>query len=173
MEQNDSLWKDSFTYGLILGVALVAYSLILYVAGQTFNQSAGYVVYIILFGIIFWGSTQYREKFLGGVMTYGKSWKIGAVMSVYAGIISAIFTVLLYLVIDPELINQMYEMIENKFLENPDMTDEMIDASMKIVKKTNTSELMPVYALFTTIVTGMLISLLTSIFTRKKENPVV
>ncbi len=172
MKQQDSLWKDSFPYGLTYGVASILVSFIFYLTNLMFEDWVSYLSYFLAFAFLYWGTQQYRDKKMDGFITWGRSWQVGTVMSIYAGILTAIYSALLFLVIDPDLISQMFDMVENKMLENPNMTDDAIDASMAMVKRLYSSELMMVYSLFGTIVLGMSISLLTSIFTRKKINPV-
>ena len=68
-----SLGKNALTYGAILGGINVVYSLILWIMGQTTNKYLGYVGLIFVIGLMYYGTKEYRDKQLGGFMTYGKA----------------------------------------------------------------------------------------------------
>ncbi len=135
MEKKGSVWQATLNSGLILGLALVIYTLLLYFFDQTLNKTLGYVsILIIIIGLIL-GIKSFRDDFRGGVMSYGQGIGAGTIIGLYAGIIMAIFTFLLYKVIDPDLIGKLLTFTEETYLESGRMPEEMIDQMMERQKK--------------------------------------
>ncbi len=105
--QNASVGKSALTYGLYLGLALVVYSLILYLAGLTGNKAAGWVTYLIMIGMLAFTMINYREKVNGGFLKYGQGVGLGVLTAVYGGVLSAIFSFILIKFIDPGIVEQI------------------------------------------------------------------
>ena len=90
MEQKStSFWKSAITCGLYMGIAVIIYSVILYVLGQSFNKTLGYLAFIIYIVGIVWAQSNYR-KLQGDVLTYGQGVGFATSMMLFAGIIYAI-----------------------------------------------------------------------------------
>jgi len=64
MQENKSLfWKNAMNFGAIVGLALIVYSVILFVIGKNESQVAGILNYVILIAGIYIGTKQYRDNF--------------------------------------------------------------------------------------------------------------
>ncbi len=124
MEKKVSVWQATLNSGLILGLALVIYTLLLYFLDQTFNKSLGYVSPLIFIIGLILGIKKFRDDARGGVMSYGQGIGAGTVIGLYAGIIGAIFTFLLYKVIDPDLMGKL-------IIESGRVPEKMIDQVME------------------------------------------
>jgi len=172
MEQKTSFWKAAMTYGLYMGIALIIYSVILYVAGQTFNQTLGYVSFVIMIVGIVWAQMNYK-KLQGGMLTYGQGVGIATSLMLIAGIIGAIYTILLYKVIDPELYDQyllFYEEKASASMIEQGLSDAQIDQALTISKRFQTPVIMAITAIITYVIAGVIIGLIASIFTKKKPS---
>ncbi|GAI83104.1 unnamed protein product [marine sediment metagenome] len=86
-----SVWKGVMNPAIMLGFALIIYSLILYFFDQTFNKSLGYVSILIIIVDVVLGIRSFREESRGGILSYGQAVGAGTVIGLYAGIIGAIF----------------------------------------------------------------------------------
>jgi hypothetical protein len=169
MEKKVSVWQATLNSGLILGLALVIYTLLLYFLDQTFNKSLGYVSILIIIGGLVLGIKSFRDDARGGIMSYGQGVGAGTVIGLYAGIIGAIFTFLLYKVIDPDLLGKLLTFTEEKYLESGRVPEEMIDQIMKSQKKFMTPLVLSVSSIFSNVFFGVVVSL-TALFNRKQQN---
>ncbi len=171
MEKKVSVWQATLNSGLILGLALVIYTLLLYFLDQTFNKSLGYVSILIIIGGLVLGIKSFRDDARGGIMSYGQGVGAGTVIGLYAGIIGAIFTFLLYKVIDPDLLGKLLTFTEEKYLESGRVPEEMIDQIMKSQKKFMTPLVLSVSSIFSNVFFGVVVSLIASIFLKKEDSP--
>ncbi len=169
--QNASPWKANFNWGLILGFLSIIYTAILYFADQMFNQTLGYLSILIMVVAIFLGIKAYRDNFKGGYISYGQAVGSGVIISLYASILSAIFTILLYKLIDPDLVNKLYSFTEQQTLDKG-VPEEQIEMTMKFTKIFLNPYLMAVMAVFGGVFMGVIISLIEAIFLKKEGAPV-
>ena len=166
-----SLGKNALTYGAILGGISIVYSLILWILGQTFNKPLGYVAFIFVIGLMFWGTKEYRDKHLGGYISYNKAFASNFQIGLYSFIISAIYMFVLYTVIDPSLLVTMRQMgIDAALAKNPSLTQEQIEQGMDKMK----FFMSPVFYSIIAVVGGALVSLVLALIIaifQKKEKP--
>lgn len=171
MEKKVSVWQATLNSGIILGLALVIYTLHLYFLDQTFNQKLGYVSILILIVGLVLGIKSFRDDARGGIMSYGQGVGAGTVIGLYAGIIGAIFTFLLYEVIDPDLTGKLLTFTEEKLLESGRVPEEMMDQTMEMRKKFMAPWIMSIGEIISYVFFGVVISLIASIFLKKEGNP--
>jgi hypothetical protein len=171
-EKNSGLLKNAITFGVIIGLVLVVYSVILYIADLTFNKSLGYLQYVFLIIGIFVAVKTYRDKVLGGYISYGKALGFSVLTVVFVGIITISFNYILLRFIDPGLVDKsmavLQERLENSRFVSGDQIDMMLERSRKNMTALWT---LPLGLLFFTFV-GFLISLVTSAIVKKDINPV-
>jgi hypothetical protein len=172
-EPEVSLGKNALIYGLILGGINVAYSIILWVLGQSMNKSLAYISFIFIIGIMFYGTKEYRDKHLGGYMMYGKAFTSNFLISLYACIIGSVYTFLLYKFIDPGMIDTIKEAaIGAAMQKNPNITQEQIEKSMSMFSFFMTPLGFAFSALFGGAFYSAILGLIVSIF-HKKEQPLL
>ncbi|MGB8492408.1 MAG: DUF4199 domain-containing protein [Bacteroidales bacterium] len=172
MEQKVSVWKANLTNGLILGLIGIAYSLVMYFLDLTFNKVQGYVVLLVLIFALYFLVKSYRDNFLKGYITYGQAVGSGVVIFLYYSVIAAIFTYILYAIIDPGLAAKQLAFTE-ELLEKRGMPQEALDAAMKIQRKMIRPEIIAPISIFSNMITGTIMSLIIAIFVRKEGNPLI
>jgi hypothetical protein len=169
--KSNNMYKSAMTSGLILGIALVVFSLIIYIMGVIKPPFwVQLIQYVIIIGGIIYGTKKYRDEDLGGEITYSKALGFGILICVFAAIISGIYTVLLMTVIDPEFVNKMMSLIEEEYVKMG-MSEEQIDAAMKMVSKMQSPLIMAVTSVVGFAFMGTIFSLITAAFL-KKEKPI-
>ena len=104
-------------------------------------------------------------------MSYGQGVGAGTIIGFYAGIIGAIFTFLLYEVIDPDLMGKLLTFTEERIAESGRVPEEMIDQTMEIQKKFMASWIMSIGVIINYLFFGVVVSLIASIFLKKEGNP--
>ena len=170
MEQNVNAWKANLTNGLILGLAGIVYSLVMYFLDLSLNKTQGYIFMIIMALLLFFLLRSYRDNYLHGQITFGQSFGAGVIICLYYTIIMGIFTYLLYTVIDTGLTDKQLAMAE-EMIQKKGLPQEAVDAAMKIQHKIMRPGIMTPISMFFNMLWGVILSLLVSIFVRKEGNP--
>jgi len=169
MEQKSTFWKSAMVYGLYLALVLTLFSVILYVSGLILNTKVGYVSIVLTIAGIVIAQINYRNRELNGVISYGQAVGFGVAIMLFAGIVTALYTIVLYTFIDPSLIDQMKAVQEEAML-GKGMSEDQIEAAMSMTSKMMTPAWMSVMGLFGSVFSGTIVSLLTSIFVKKQPN---
>jgi len=172
MEQKTNVWKENLTNGLILGLIGVVYTLVMYFLDLTLNKIQGYVFLLILIVTLYFLVKSYRDNYLHGYMTYGQAVGAGVVIFLYYSIIIAIFTYILYAVIDPGLIDKQLAAAE-ELMAKRGLPQEAMDAGLKIQKKMMKPEIMALMGIFGSMLSGVIMSLIVAIFAKKEGNPLI
>ena len=128
--------KFAINYGVILGVVMIALSVISYVTGQAYEGAQWpQLTYYILFPIVIMYAISQYKKHNANVLSLGNAIKLGVIIGIVSAIVYVLYGILFNYVIDPEFMGQMMEVARDKMIEqNPDMTDEMIEQSMSFME---------------------------------------
>ncbi len=172
MEKKVSVWKANLTNGLILASIGIVYSLVMYFLDLSFNKTQGYLFYLVLIITMYFLLKSYRDNYMHGYITYGQSVGAGIVIFIYYSLISALFIYILYAIIDPGLSAKQLVFIEEEMLKRG-IQQEALDAAMKIQEKIIKPGIMAPFSILGNMLTGLVLSLLISIFLRKEGNPLI
>jgi predicted PurR-regulated permease PerM len=166
-----NLWRNSMNYGALAGLAMIVIFLILHYAGiSNSNSILQWLSYLPLFGILFIGTRNLRDKLEGGFISYGRSLGSGVLISLFCGILLAFFMYLFMKFIDTEqeMIKKVLEQNEQAMLDR-NMSEEEIEQSMEMTRRFMTPGLMSIMAVFGYTFMGFIFSLILSFFL-KREN---
>ncbi|MEM9990409.1 MAG: DUF4199 domain-containing protein [Bacteroidota bacterium] len=97
-----NVWQKSRKYGLVAGVIMAAYLLLLQTTGNGDSEFLKMLKYIPFIGIIYYGLSQYKKY-----LPKGKLFKNGLVFGIYVSAISALITtaiMTMYYGIKPETV---------------------------------------------------------------------
>jgi len=166
MEQKSTFWKSAMIYGLYIGIFFTLFSVLLYVTGQTTNKALGYISFPLYALAIVLAQIHYRNSELNGVISYGQAVGFAVAAMLFSGIISALYTMILYSFIDPGLVQQM-KTIQEEAMMQKGMTEEQVEAAMSIASKMMTPGWMSIMGLFGSVFIGTIVSLVSSIFVKK------
>jgi hypothetical protein len=172
MEKNTSIWKHTLTNGVILGLVLIIYTVLLYITNLTFNLSLGLLSYVIIIGGIFLGTKSYRDKVLDGAITYGNALVVGILIAVFAGILSALFSYILTTWIDPGMVEKGFKVMEEKFLSRG-MSEDQVEMIMNRARENASTIKTLLYGIIGSAVIGTIISLITAAILKKEKNPLM
>ncbi len=172
MEQNVNPWKANLTNGVILGFVGIIWSMGLYFLDLTFNTTLGYIYLLVHIVVLFFLVKSYRDNNLHGYMTYGQAMGSGVIIVLYAAIIMAVFTYILYAVIDPELTTKKLAFMEEMMLKRgaPEAT---IEPFMKLQEKWQKPAIQAPFSILGSMFMGTIMCLLVGIFVRKEGNPLI
>ncbi len=167
MEENkSSMWKNALNWGVIMGIVLIIYYLLMFFLELNLQKWVGYVSYVFLIAVLIVATINYRDKTLGGVITYGQALGFGVILMLFASIIYAIFFYIFAVYIDPEFINKTLAMVEEEYTK-AGLTDEQIEAALGMVKKFMSPILISLISIPTYVFMGLIFSLVTSAFLKK------
>jgi hypothetical protein len=172
MEEKVNVWKANLTNGLIMGLVGIVYSLLIYFLNLTFNQYQGIVSIIIQIGLLYFLLKTYRDTVMHGQITYGQSVGAGAIIFLYYALIMAVFTYILYAIIDPGLVTKQLAFFEQKMVDKG-APQAGIDAALSIQAKIMKPAVMAPLSIFGSMLWGVIVSLLVSIFVKKEGNPLI
>jgi hypothetical protein len=155
-------------FGLISAVISIAYFVILNIAGidmtQGFWNYVGYIVPIVILVL----AHKYFKENRDGFMSYGQGISIALWIGVVSAVISSVFTYLYIKFIDTSFLetvkNRQMEVMEEK-----GMSDEQIDQAMQFSSMFMTPEAMFIMMLLGGIFMTLIIGLIVTIFTQKKN----
>lgn len=171
MDDNQkSAFMPALKSGLILGVALVVFSLVLYVADLNENVWVASFSYVIVAIILYFSIINFRDSEQGGFITYGKGVGVGFLTGLFASVLLAIFTYIYITYIDPSVMEQVIIKAEEGILEsNPNIGDDELDQALGMVEIFTNPVMMSVMTIFWYALVSVVFSLIISIFAKRED----
>src|SRR5688572_13171075 len=124
-------WKVAMNYGVMYGLASTIVYLIFYFAGAEYdNPAPQWLGYLFLIIAITMGIINYRNNEMGGYINYSRSLGTGVLIGLFGGIITGIFTVVLFTVIDPDLSQKIIEKTQEDLVEKGNMSEDQINMAV-------------------------------------------
>jgi ABC-type enterobactin transport system permease subunit len=154
IENSNTMMKVAAGYGLILGFVIIVVQIISYISGLFLLLVAAYI------GGIIYSTIVYREKYLAGTISYGKSVLFGVLVSGFTFIIIGIY---LYVLVSfnkaefTQLFNAIIEKMKEQGYTVSDISANMIYNPVFLI----------ISYLITGLFTGLAVSIITSLFTKK------
>ncbi len=159
--------QTAMKYGLIGGLVYVALSLLLYLIDMQEVQWLGILVNLaVLFGAIYLAQTFHRDNELGGYITYGRAVSVGMLTALFLGIVAAVYTVLYFNVINPAQIDEIILEARQNMIDQG-MSDEEMEQAMKMTSMFMQPWFFAISTIFSLGIIGLIVSLVSSAFTRK------
>ena len=160
--------QTGLRYGLLLGLVNIIFAAVQYLAGLERNTAMTVVGVVILVGAIYLAHKYFKEHG-DGYMNFGQGVKIGVILSLISGAISAVFNYLYLQFVDGSVLTKALEEQRIKF-EEQGMGDEQIDQAMSMAETFTTPGFTIVWILLFSLIFGLIISLIVSAIT-KNVNP--
>ena len=167
--QRGLFWKNNMNFGAIAGFGIIIYSILLYFLNIEQGLVASLIIYLILISVIVIGTKYLRDKIMQGSISYGRALGSGTSISLFASIIVAFYMYLFFKLLDPEALEKMYSLMEDKMYEQG-LPEDQIAITMEMSKKFTTPLSIALMAIVSYVFYGFLFSLITSIFIKKKSN---
>jgi hypothetical protein len=169
MENQKSTIKPSLTYGLYLGIALILFSLIMYLLDVDRESKLMWVSYLIMAGGLFWAMISFRDKINGGFVSYGKAFGTGFWTGLFAAIIGSIFTYIYVTMIDPGMIEEILFKAEEQILESsPNMSDEQLEQALSMTEKFTSPIMITIWGFVANVIFATILSLIIAIFVKRE-----
>jgi len=168
--QNPKTSKHALNFGILLGVVSVALSVTLYALNMQFE--GGWFVTLISIAIttviLALAMAQFKKENQGW-LSLSEALKLGLGAALIAGLISAIYQLVLTQVIDPEYMNKLADFQYQKMIEsNPKMTQEQLDMSVNMMKKFSSPYIVFPVTIIMSLFFGFIISMILGLIMKKQ-----
>ncbi len=163
-------------YGLIGGAILVIIGLISYLLGLSDPlKQEGAVKWInnlITIAVIGWAvftaMKTYRDQELNGHMSYGRGLAVGSFVSLILAVITIVWSLLFFIAIAPETVNQVREMAIIK-MEQQGLSDSQIEQQAKMMDIFTSPTAMAIIAGVSTFALSFVVSLILAGIAKKDQ----
>lgn len=169
-EKSNSIFKAAVNLGIMLGLAMIIYSILLFFFNLHLNNYLGYVTYVIVIAFLILGVKSFRDNNLNGVMPYSKALGLSTLIVLFASVIYGIYTYFLVTIIDPAYIDKLLAMAEEELLKKG-IPDEQIEMGLSLQKKMMKPVLLSVFGFVGNMFIGFIIALITSAIVKKEGDP--
>ena len=166
--QRNSVSPLAMSYGLYMGLALILNAVIFYVMGALFSQFFGYITYGIIIGGNILAMKTHREHNIESGVSYGRALGLGTLQALFASLIYAFFTFVLFKLVDKTLIDKFLAFLEEQFVKSG-ISETQIDALMPMYRKFMTPVSYSFGQVLSVTFYGFLFSLVLAIFFKKQS----
>lgn len=155
--------------GVILGVLGVLISVLNYALGTHldphWSSSLGSGIFFI--GLIVLGINQFK-KANGGFLSWGQGVKIGVGVAIVAALISVIYNYIFISFIEPDFMNQIMEVQNQKFLDQG-MSQEQIEAANAMTEKFKSPLITAAFGIIGSAIGGFIVAAIAAAIMKKSE----
>jgi hypothetical protein len=174
---NDNLYNNAapvpkvipvaIRYGLITGLALIIFNLILFFTnnyGNMFLSLLGLLITIV--GIVM--AHNHFKKLNAGYMTYGQGLGLGVLLAGVSGVLTGLFLFIYMQYIDPSVLDQLRE-TQMGMMSNFNIPEDQMDKIMEDVEKKNTPGRHFINQILGSLVLGLILSLIIAAITKRNR----
>ena len=163
--------KYALRYGLILGGISIVFGIMLYSLDMQYEQGwqIGLVNIIIMIAVIIMAIIAFRKD-NGGLLSLGQALKVGIGTALIAGILGIIYQMVLMNVLDPDFMANMMEIRKGEMIaQNPNMTQDEIDAASEMMQKFSGPGITIAFGLIGSVFFGFIFSLIGGLILKRSE----
>jgi hypothetical protein len=169
MEQKPtSLLKKTLLYGLILGITMIVYSYVLYLAKLDKNTLFSLVQYVFMITAIVIAIQCYRNRECEGYISYGKAFGTGVLTVLWASILVSVYTYIFMTMIAPDIMEQTKALTMEK-LENSG-NEEQMEAMSGVMNAVLSPGFVTFMAFVVYVFIGTIFSLVIAAFLKKDKD---
>ncbi len=154
-------------WGLILGLILIIYGIILQMMGLGADQALGMVSYIFVAGGLFVAYRDFKAA-NSGFMEFGEGFKIGGIATVIYSLVSSVFMYVYIIMIDDSMIEMIKDQ-QYEEMEKQNLSEEQIDAAMEMAGAFMTPEMISIMGFVFTVFFGVILTLIMSAILKKSK----
>ena len=168
--------RNVLIFGSILGAILLIN--LVYMCNMCYNNpefesndTLGYAALIVVFSLVFFGTRNYRNKELGGIISFGKAFKTGALIALLGATIYVAFWLPYYYLVVPDYLDKYTIHVMKDAERSGASATELADK----VSEMNTYKEMYKNPLFVVLITyaevlpiGLIVALVSALVLKKK-----
>ena len=147
-----------YRYGLIAGMLLIIYGLILQFTELYTSQAMGFIPVVLLAAVIVLAYRDYKGL-NAGFMSYGQGLGIGAMIGLLAGVMSGLFTYAYIKFVDDTMMTRMAE-IQQQAMEEKGMSEEQIQQAVKMAERFSSPEMILLFTPLWNLFVGFILALI-------------
>jgi glucose uptake protein GlcU len=166
--KSNSVNHMAMSYGLYMGLGLILNSVIFYVMGSPFSNYSGYISWVILIVGILLSMRALRDNNAEAGVTYGQALGLGTLQSLFASIIMAFFSFILFKLVDNTLMDKFFAFTEEQYLRSG-MSENQVETMMPMIKKMMTPLTYSFVQILGVTFMGFIFSLILAIFFKKEQ----
>lgn len=169
-EKTRSNTANSLNFGMITGGAMIVFSLLLFILDMHLNRSVSWIGYLVMLAGMVYGTLEYRKKYTGGFLSYGKAFTSCFMIGLFAGILASAYFFVFVQFIHPGFIGEMLDQTRISMAESrPGMSEEQIEEAVEMSAKFMSAPWMAVWGLIAYTASSAVLSLLAAIFLKKED----
>ena len=171
--KNASPFPTALRHGVIGGLLVIVIGLVQYLLGvtSTVSQALGWLSMLIVIVFPILAIRRHRDNDLGGYISYGRGLGTGTLTALIIGLITAIWTIVLYNAIDPSIMDTIMQ-AQTEGMEESGMSDEDIERAMAMTSKFMTAPVMAIMGLGLYTVFGFITSLIAAAVLKRERGMV-
>lgn len=163
-------------YGLVIGTiysSFMVFSMSRVYSGADFegNEVVGYAVMILVFSMIFVGVRNYRNRIMGGSISFGKAFRTGALIAVVASTIYVLTWLAYYYLFIPDFMERYTEFVLRSAAKSG-ASEEVIAEKSTQMAKWSAMYKNPLFVILLTyteiLPIGLLVSLVSAFILKKR-----
>lgn len=162
-------FKPALIYGAIVGGTGVLFGLILYFLDMSLERWVQWATLVITLAILIYCLLAYRNEYLGGFASYGQIFKMAVAIGFIGAVIGAIYQYLLFGVLDPDMMDKVRIVVEERIMNNPRIPESFYDQAMERAEKSLTLKRMIMNAFIWGFVLNVILGLIISAFVKKEQ----
>ncbi|HEY8993616.1 MAG TPA: DUF4199 domain-containing protein [Lacunisphaera sp.] len=164
-----------FTYALILTIAGAGLNLLLYFTGyQTEKLATGqyfqWLVFVIMIAVLFFGIKAVREESPGRYMSYGKGVGSGVLISLFSGLMSAVYNFIHFKFVNTEFADYQMELIRAKW-EQAGMSATQMEQAEGMTRMMLGPVVQAIFTPVMAVIFGLIISLVIAAILKRPAPP--
>ena len=164
-------WKPALIYGAIVGFVSILLGVILYILGLTTKNWVSWVTSLITLAVLIYCLVAYRKEYLGGFASYGQIFLMALVIGIISTIFSTLYSYILMGLIDPDLIDKIKLVAEERIMSNPRIPESYHDVALERLDKQMTLKRMLIMGAVAGIAINAIVGLIAAAFIKKEETP--
>jgi len=165
--------KIALNNGVIIGIVLIFYALLLWIFNVDRENWLQYFSYLFMLVGVVLAVKQYREK-NNGFLTYSQAFSNGFLTLLFAGILTSVYSFVFFQFIAPEEVLKMVETAEEQMYDrNPNITEQEVEVAMGYAKMFMTPGALAIIVLFFNTIASLLIAAIVAAFMKKEEQQFV
>ena len=160
-------------YGLIASVVLIILNLVYYLGDMIdFSQPSFFNLpnllnYAVMIGTAALALKHYRDVESGGILPFRKTLPMGWWLGLVMGLVTAVWVVVFFQIISPELIDQIRQ-VQMEKMEDQGMSEEQISASSGMMETFTGPFAMAFCSLISTVIMMIIFSMIAGIFLKNE-----
>ncbi|MBI9041298.1 DUF4199 domain-containing protein [Lutibacter sp.] len=169
--QKSSSKQVMLNYGLILGVVSIILSVGIYAMGKIYDQGMGVMLasFVIMAVVIFMALKNFKAG-NNNLLSLGDALKIGLGIALVGAIITVIYNQIFINFIEPDFMENMMKVGEQKMLEQyPNMTDEQLEGAKQMQEKFSSPLIGAAMGIVGSLFFGFIISLIEGLILKRTE----